>query len=276
MSLLDVKNLSRSFHRRQGFPPRRTSLRAVNDVSFEQDERETLALIGESGAGKSTTARLVARVVASDSGSVTFDGIDWLGLDRESLRKARSKMQMVFQDPYTSFDPRITIGSSIGEPLLVHQRLGRAERDAHTATLLDRVGLATRYMSRYPRELSGGQLQRAAIARALTTRPKLIICDEPVAALDVLIRAQVLNLLKDLQDEFGTAYLFITHDLSIVRAFADKVAIMQNGEIVEQGDVGQIYSDPRHPYTRKLLDAAPKLTPKSQRVAAPRAAASTT
>jgi ABC-type glutathione transport system ATPase component len=276
MSLLDVKNLSRSFHRRQGFPPRRKSLRAVNDVSFEQDERETLALIGESGAGKSTTARLVARVVASDSGSVTFDGIDWLGLDRESLRKARSKMQMVFQDPYTSFDPRITIGSSIGEPLLVHQGLRRAERDAQTATLLERVGLATRYMSRYPRELSGGQLQRAAIARALTTRPKLIICDEPVAALDVLIRAQVLNLLKDLQDEFGTAYLFITHDLSIVRAVADKVAIMQNGEIVEQGDVGQIYSDPRHPYTRKLLDAAPKLTPKSQRVAAPRAATFTT
>jgi ABC-type glutathione transport system ATPase component len=276
MSLLEVKNLSRSFYRRHGFPPRQTSLRAVNDVSFEQNERQTLALIGESGAGKSTTARLVARVVASDSGSVTFDGIDWLGLDRESLRKARSKMQMVFQDPYTSFDPRITIGSSIGEPLLVHQGLRRADRAAQTATLLERVGLATRYMSRYPRELSGGQLQRAAIARALTTRPKLIICDEPVAALDVLIRAQVLNLLKDLQDEFGTAYLFITHDLSIVRAFADKVAIMQHGEIVEQGDVGQIYAEPRHPYTRTLLDAAPKLTPKSQRVAVPRAAASTT
>jgi ABC-type oligopeptide transport system ATPase subunit len=276
MRLLEVKNLSRSFHRRHGFPPRQTSLRAVNDVSFDQNERQTLALIGESGAGKSTTARLVARVVASDSGSVTFDGSDWLGLDRESLRKARSKMQMVFQDPYTSFDPRITIGSSIGEPLLVHQGLRRAERAAQTATLLERVGLATRYMSRYPRELSGGQLQRAAIARALTTRPKLIICDEPVAALDVLIRAQVLNLLKDLQEEFGTAYLFITHDLSIVRAFADKVAIMQHGEIVEQGDVGQIYAEPRHPYTRTLLDAAPKLTPKSQRVAVPRAAASTT
>jgi ABC-type oligopeptide transport system ATPase subunit len=275
VTLLDVKNLSRSFHRRQGFPPRRTSLLAVNDVSFAQDERETLAVIGESGAGKSTAARLVARVLTADSGSVTFDGIDWLGLDRESLRKARSKMQMVFQDPYTSFDPRITIGSSIGEPLLVHQGLRRAERDEHTAMLLERVGLATQYMRRYPRELSGGQLQRAAIARALTTRPKLIICDEPVAALDVLIRAQVLNLLKDLQEEFGTAYLFITHDLSIVRAFADKVAIMQQGEIVEQGEVGQIYADPRHPYTRTLLDAAPKLTPKSQRPAAPRAAVST-
>lgn len=275
MTLLNVKNLSRSFRRRQWIPPRLNSLVAVNDVSFEQNEGETLALIGESGAGKSTTARLVARVLSPDSGSVAFDGIDWLSLDRESLRKARSKMQMVFQDPYTSFDPRIKIGASIGEPLLVHQGLRKAERETETAELLERVGLATQYMGRYPRELSGGQLQRAAIARALTTRPKLIICDEPVAALDVLIRAQVLNLLKDLQEEFGIAYLFITHDLSIVRAFADNVAIMQHGEIVEQGAVGDVYSDPQHAYTQRLLAAAPTLVPKAHRGTASRAALST-
>lgn len=259
MTLLQVAGLSKSFRYRSGFPPRERTVDAVRDVSFELAEGETLAIIGETGAGKSTVARMVVRLIEPNAGAVIFDGVDVLALAPPELRRLRADMQLVFQDPYGSFDPRIQIGVSAGEPLLVHQKLPRAERDKRVGELFERVGLARRYMSRYPRELSGGQLQRAAIARALTTSPKLIVCDEPVAALDVLVRAQTLNLLSDLQDEFRIAYLFITHDLSVVQAFADSIAIMKAGEIVERGSVEAVYEDPQDSYTQQLLADMPKM-----------------
>jgi peptide/nickel transport system ATP-binding protein/oligopeptide transport system ATP-binding protein len=259
MTLLEVANISKSYKHRAGIPPKLHTVDAVRDVSFSLSEGETLALIGETGAGKSTVARMVVRLIQPDSGRIAFEGIDVLGIGREDLRHLRAKMQMVFQDPYSSFDPRVHIGRSVAEPLLVHGRVPRREQDERVAELFARVGLSRRHMGRYPRELSGGQLQRAAIARALTTSPTLIICDEPVAALDVLVRAQTLNLLSDLQAERGIAYLFITHDLSVVRAFADSVTILQGGQIVERGTVDEVYSNPTADYTRQLLADVPKI-----------------
>lgn len=258
--LLQVEGISKLFGRKGAGGG---AVYAVRDVSFEQTKGQTLALIGETGAGKSTVARIVARLIDPDSGSVTVDGVDWLALRGEELRQKRAQMQMIFQDPYSSFDPRIHIGASVGEPLLVHDGLPRNERNERVAGLFQRVGLSPRYMGRYPRELSGGQLQRAAVARALTTGPSLIICDEPVAALDVLVRAQTLNLLSDLQEELGLAYLFITHDLSVVQAFASSVIIMKAGEIVERGTVDEVYTNPVHAYTKSLLAAAPKIAKRS-------------
>jgi peptide/nickel transport system ATP-binding protein/oligopeptide transport system ATP-binding protein len=265
MSLLEVRGLSKTFSRRRGIRLEKTSVHAVSDVSFEVEAGTTLGLIGESGAGKSTAGRLVIRLINPDSGSVTFDGVDLLALSKREMRRQRANMQMVFQDPYSSLDPRVTVGTSVGEPLLIHQKLPRAERDEQVAALLKRVGLSSRYMNRYPRELSGGMLQRAAIARALTTSPKLIICDEPVAALDVLVRAQVLNLMLDLQAEFGLAYLFITHDLSLLRVLADEVCVMRHGRIVERGTVDGIFAHPQHEYSKELVAAIPRMTPKVAR-----------
>jgi ABC-type glutathione transport system ATPase component len=265
VSLLEVRNLEKAFARRTGVRMQKSSVRAVADVSFDLEAGETLGLIGESGAGKSTTGRLVARLIKPDSGSVLFDGTELLKLSTAEMRKQRAQLQMIFQDPYGSLDPRVTVGSSIGEPLLIHQGMSRGDRDEHVAAMMTRVGLSPRYMGRYPRELSGGQLQRAAIARALTTTPKLIICDEPVAALDVLVRAQVLNLMKDLQAEFKLSYLFITHDLSLLRVLAERVCVMRYGEIVDRGTVDEIFADPNHEYTRELLTAIPKLVPKASR-----------
>jgi oligopeptide transport system ATP-binding protein len=263
MSLLEVESVSKCFASAGATWFGRTLVPAVRGISFELEEGRTLALIGESGAGKSTAARLVARLIEPDSGSIRFAGEDWLALDARQLRARRAHMQMVFQDPYGSLDPRVSIGASVAEPLLVHTRLGRRERNDRAAAMLERVGLSASHAVRYPRELSGGQLQRAAIARALCTKPKLIICDEPVAALDVLIRAQVLNLMRDLQEEFRLAYLFITHDLSIVRAFADTVVVMQAGQVVERAPVAQLFNAAVHPYTRALLEAIPKNLPKA-------------
>lgn len=260
MTLLEVSHLSKSFKRR-----RREPVHAAKDVSFTLEAGRTLALVGESGAGKSTTGRLVLRLIEPDGGRVTFDGVDVLGLNASGLRSLRRHMQMIFQDPYSSLDPHLPIGESVAEPLLVHDRLARGERLDRAAALLAHVGIGSHLLDRFPRELSGGQLQRAAIARALTMRPKMIVCDEPVAALDVSIRAQVVNLMTELQAEMGLAYLFITHDLSLVRSIADDVAIMANGEIVEIGPVDAIYEDPQSPYTRELLDAIPVPVPRALR-----------
>jgi oligopeptide transport system ATP-binding protein len=265
MSLLEVEHLNKSFKSRHGLRMKPSVVPAVIDVSFDVAPGETVGLIGESGAGKSTTGRLVTRLIKPDSGSVRFAGIDLLGLPGQEMRRQRAKIQMIFQDPYSSLDPRVTVGAAVGEPLLIHRKLPRKERDSAVAAMLGRVGLSSRYMNRYPRELSGGQLQRAAIARALTTTPDLIVCDEPVAALDVLVRAQVLNLMQDIQEEFGIAYLFITHDLSLLRVFAHRVCVMRNGEIVERGTVEQIFAEQTHPYTRELLAAIPTLVPKALR-----------
>ena len=228
---------------------------AVRGVSFTLAAGETLALVGESGAGKSTTGRLLLRLIEPDAGRITFDGTDVLALSADELRATRRRMQMIFQDPFGSLDPRVPIGESVAEPLLVHFRMKHGERLDRAAALLERCGMGRHHLGRYPADLSGGQLQRAAIARALTLSPQLIVADEPVAALDVSVRAQVLNLMKELQEEFGMSYLFITHDLALVEVIADRIAVMQHGEIVEEGSVER---SSRHPSMTTRRSCSPR------------------
>lgn len=264
--LLDVSGLAKSFVRKRNLFGRPTARHeAVRDVSFTLRRGETLAVVGESGAGKSTVGYLVLRLIEPDAGRIVFDGTDISTLNRRELIRFRHRAQMIFQDPHSSLDPRIDVGTSIGEPLLIHRKLGRAERDRRVAELLDRVGLARATAHSHPGELSGGQLQRVAIARALALEPSLVVCDEPVAALDVSIRAQILNLMMDLQDQLELAYLFISHDLALVEVIADRVAVMRQGEIVELGSSEELYRDPRHEYTRELLAAVPVPVPPSLR-----------
>ena len=263
MSLLEVENLTKSFSAGRDWLGRRTKwLNAVKGVSFTLERGECLAVVGESGAGKSTVGRMVLRLIEPDSGSVTFDGIDVLATKPKQLRALRQRMQMIFQDPYSSLDPRMTIKDAVAEPLLVHTDKDRATREKEAVELLDKVGIGSRYLERYPAELSGGQLQRVAIARALTMKPSLIVCDEPVAALDVSVRAQVLNLLRDLQEELGLAYLFVCHDLALVEVIADRVMVMAAGEVVETDTTDQIFANPRQEYTKKLLAAIPVPLPR--------------
>ena len=263
MSLLEVENLTKSFSAGRDWLGRRTKwLNAVKGVSFTLERGECLAVVGESGAGKSTVGRMVLRLIEPDSGSVTFDGIDVLATKPKQLRALRQRMQMIFQDPYSSLDPRMTIRDAVAEPLLVHTDKDRATREKEAVELLDKVGIGSRYLERYPAELSGGQLQRVAIARALTMKPSLIVCDEPVAALDVSVRAQVLNLLRDLQEELGLAYLFVCHDLALVEVIADRVMVMASGEVVETDTTDQIFANPRQEYTKKLLAAIPVPLPR--------------
>jgi peptide/nickel transport system ATP-binding protein len=257
--MLKVENLAKTFVTRRDLLGRaQDSVRAVKGISFKIEPGETVSLVGESGSGKSTTGRLILRLIEPDSGRVFFNGKDIRTLDKAGLRLLRRKMQMIFQDPYGSFDPRVSVGHSIAEPLIVHFGMGRTERMGKAASMLERVGMSAHDLDRLPRELSGGQLQRCAIARALTLEPALLVCDECVSALDVSIRAQVLNLLEDLRKDTGTAYLFITHDLSVVKAIAARVYVMSAGEIVESGRVSQIFESPRHPYTQQLLSAIPR------------------
>ncbi len=266
--MLSVQNLSKTFATRRDLLGRRRDLvHAVKDISFSIDPGETVALVGESGSGKSTTGRLILRLIEADAGRIVFDGADVRALGKRDLRSLRRKMQVIFQDPFGSFDPSVSIGESIAEPLLVHFGMGRKHRLHKAAALLERVGMGAEDLTRSPRELSGGQLQRAAIARALTLEPLLLVCDECVAALDVSIRAQVLNLMMELRKEAGMSYLFITHDLALVKAIADRVNVMSAGEIVEQGSVEAIFSRPAHDYTRQLLSAIPQLKPRAARTA---------
>ncbi len=263
MSLLEVRNLTKSFSSGRDWLGRRTKWsHAVKGVSFTLERGECLAVVGESGAGKSTVGRMVLRLIEPDSGSVTFDGVNVLATKPKQLRELRQRMQMIFQDPYSSLDPRMTIKDAVAEPLLVHTDKDRATREREAVELLDRVGIGARYLGRYPAELSGGQLQRVAIARALTMRPSLIVCDEPVAALDVSVRAQVLNLLLDLQEELGLAYLFVCHDLALVEVIADRVMVMASGEVVEADTTAQIFGNPQQEYTKKLLAAIPLPLPR--------------
>jgi len=260
--LLEVDGLRVEFRQRRSS---RGVVRAVAGVSFTIDRGETFALVGESGSGKSTTARAVLRLVDSAGGSVRFDGTDVLGLDGSGLRQIRRRMQMVFQDPYSSLDPSSIVADSIGEPLEVHDGLRGRVRDERVAELLELVGLPPDVMSRYPHEFSGGQRQRIAIARALALQPDLVICDEAVSALDVSTKNQVLELLGRLSERLGVAYLFITHDLAVVRHLADRVGVMYLGTLVEQGPIAEIFSRPAHPYTRALLSAVPIPDPDRQR-----------
>jgi oligopeptide transport system ATP-binding protein len=257
--LLRVQNLVKHFPITQGIIVRRQigAVHAVDDISFDVHEGETLGLVGESGCGKSTTGRTILQLYKPSSGHVYFNGTDLVTLKPEELRKMRRKMQMIFQDPYASLNPRMTVGDIVGEPLIIHQVAQGKEVQERVEHLLDTVGLNPSFANRYPHEFSGGQRQRIGVARALALQPQLIICDEPISALDVSIQAQVVNLLEDLQQEFNLTYLFIAHDLSMVRHISERVAVMYLGIIVELADRQELYNHPLHPYTQALLSAVP-------------------
>ena len=256
--LLAVENLTKHFPVMQGVFRRQVgTVKAVDGLDFEIHERETLGLVGESGCGKSTAGRVILRLYSATAGRVVFRGTDITSLEGEALRRLRPRMQMIFQDPQDSLNPRMTVGSIVGEPLLEHGTVkGRALQD-RVEELLDAVGLDPGFANRYPHEFSGGQRQRIGVARALALNPEFIVCDEPIAALDVSIQAQVVNLLEDLQERFGLTYLFISHDLSMIRHIADRVAVMYLGKIVELAASDVLYREPLHPYTRALLSAVP-------------------
>ena len=258
MALLDVEDLRLTYRRRR-FGRVVNEVRAVDGISFSLDRGSTLAIVGESGAGKSTVARLVLRLVQTDGGSVRFEGRDLLEMSARELQLCRRRMQMIFQDPIGSFDPTYSIAWSMAEPLKVHFGMNRVDRETRVTELIDRVGLSRDLLHRKPRQLSGGQLQRVAIARALTLDPALLVCDEAVSALDVSVRAQVLNLLLDIQDERSVACLFIAHDLGVVESFADDVLVMRQGKVVEHGQTDTVFRSPQNAYTRELLASIPRL-----------------
>jgi peptide/nickel transport system ATP-binding protein len=255
--LIELEHLTKHFLVKQGvFARGKGVVHAVEDVSLAVDSGETLGIVGESGCGKSTTARLMLRLLDPTSGTIRFEGRDITKLSQHALRPLRREMQMIFQDPYSSLNPRKTIGQIVGSPFAIH----KTEKDAKTRVreLLARVGLSPEHYNRYPHEFSGGQRQRIGVARALALQPKLIVCDEPVSALDVSIQAQILNLLRDLQTEFDLTYVFISHDLSVVRQISDRIAVMYLGRVVETGPAEAIYEHPKHPYTAALLSAVPR------------------
>jgi oligopeptide/dipeptide ABC transporter ATP-binding protein len=266
MALLEVQNLIKYFPVKKGIFSRTIGeVRAVDGVSFTLERGETLGLVGESGCGKTTVGRSILRLIEPTSGEVTFNGQDLLRLTREELRKARASFQIIFQDPFSSLDPRMSVGDIIAEPIRNHVAASRSEIRERVANLLDRVGLHPAQMSRYPHEFSGGQRQRIGIARALALNPLAIVCDEPVSALDVSIQAQVINLLVELQEEMNLSYLFIAHDLSVVEHISNRVAVMYLGRIAELATDDEIYKNPLHPYTKALLSAVPVPDPDARK-----------
>jgi len=257
--LVEVKDLKKYFPITQGilFQRKIGDIKAVDGLNFSIKRGETLGLVGESGCGKSTTGRSILQLYTPTAGEVYFDGHNLVKMKGEPLRRMRRRMQMIFQDPYASLNPRMTVGSIIGEPLEVHNISARRERKERVQELLEIVGLNPYFINRYPHEFSGGQRQRIGVARALAVQPEFIVCDEPISALDVSIQAQIINLLEDLQAEFGLTYLFIAHDLSVVRHISDRIAVMYLGKIVELTYRSTLYEEPLHPYTQALLSAVP-------------------
>ncbi len=264
--LLEVVDLVKHFPvRRSAFGSRRGTVRAVDGVSFALPAGETLGLVGESGCGKTTVGRMILRLIEPTAGTIRFDGDDLLALEGEALRKRRAGLQLIFQDPWGSLDPRQTVERIVGEPLAIHGIGDRAGRRARVLALIERVGLGAEHLSRHPHEFSGGQRQRIGLARALALEPKLVVCDEAVSALDVSIQAQVVNLLKRLQRELGLTYLFIAHDLAVVRHISTRVAVMYLGRIVELAPAAALFAAPFHPYTQALLSAIPRPKPDAAR-----------
>jgi len=268
--ILEIRSLKKHFPILKGFLRRASgTVRAVDDVSFHIRQGETLSLVGESGCGKTTTARCILRAIEPTGGEILFrtrDGtvVDLAKLKQSAIRPLRSSLQMIFQDPFASLNPRMTLLDIVGEPLYVNGLRSRRDREDRVADALTQVGMRTEYMSRYPHAFSGGQRQRIGIARALVLNPQLIVADEPVSALDVSVKAQVLNLLMDLQDRLGLTYLFVSHDLSVVNQISDRVAVMYIGKIVETGTPGELFASPKHPYTAALISALPKPNPRTR------------
>ena len=267
--LLSARDLVKRYRLRSGLAAGRETFAAVDGVSFDVGAGETLGLVGESGSGKSTTGRLVLRLEDPTEGSVLFEGDDWLALSGAELRRRRRDLQVVFQDPNTSLNPRMRCGAQVAEPLRVQKLASGRELSERVALLLQDVGLSPETARRFPSELSGGQRQRVAIARALATRPRFVVCDEPISSLDVSIAAQVLNLLADLREKTGLSYLFISHDLAVIARVSDRIAVMYFGRIVEVGSAAEVVSQPLHPYTAALLSAAPDLDPAVRRARIP-------
>ena len=265
MALLEVRTLVKEFSRSRGLFARPSVVRAVDRVSFTIDEGETVGLVGESGSGKTTTGRCILRLIEPDSGEVRFRGEDVLAFSKSRLREARRDMQIVFQDPYSSLNPRMRVGDIVEEPLIIHRTGAKAARRARVAELFELVGLDASQLARYPHQFSGGQRQRIGLARALALNPSLVIADEPVSALDVSVQAQVVNLLMDLQARLKLTYLFIAHDLRLVRHICSRVAVMYLGRIVEMGATEALFATPAHPYTRALLSAIPIPDPDARR-----------
>jgi oligopeptide/dipeptide ABC transporter ATP-binding protein len=264
--LLRVSNLEKKFPIQRGMFKRTVGhIHAVDGISFEIAPGETLGLVGESGCGKSTTARLILRLLDPTAGEIFFDGKEIHAMSREEIRAVRKDMQIVFQDPYASLNPRMTVRQIVAEPLIVHG-MAKDDSDPRVDEMIELCGLSREFGNRYPHEFSGGQRQRVGIARALVTRPKLVVLDEPVSALDVSVQAQILNLLDDLREKFGFSYLFVAHDLSVVSHISARVAVMYLGKIVEIGTREEIFNNPKHPYTKALISAVPLANPKQERI----------
>lgn len=259
-NILEVKNLKKHFPIKKGLLLREVgSVKAVDDVSFTVRKGETLGLVGESGCGKSTLGRALIRLYEPTAGEIQFNGRDWLKVEGQDLRQQRKEIQMIFQDPYSSLDPRMTVGQILSEPFEIHGTLFGEERKKRVKELIELVGLKASHMNRYPHEFSGGQKQRICIARALALEPNVIIADEPVSALDVSIQAQILNLMKDLQKRFQLTYVFISHDLSVIEHLCDRIAVMYLGKIVELAPRDELFKNPQHPYTQALISAIPRI-----------------
>ena len=265
MPLLEVRHLSKEFSRKKGLFGKGTVVRAVDDVSFSIEKGETFGLVGESGSGKTTTGRCILRLIEPSAGEVLFDGRDVLKLSRGDLRRARRDMQIVFQDPYSSLNPRMRVSDIVEEPLIIHKLGSKSERQDRVKQLFGLVGLNPDHLRRYPHEFSGGQRQRIGLARALALNPSLVIADEPVSALDVSVQAQVVNLLMELQERLKLTYLFIAHDLRLVEHICSRVAVMYLGRIVEMGETAKLFAAPQHPYTRALMSDIPVPDPDAPR-----------